>query len=95
MADGLTLLGRLTRLPCLPYDFANSVASDSMIQVMRTMTEVVPEETLLHLAKLVKQSLDDTQSFWENVQESSRLLPLVDTNGQYDDVSCLSSLTLS
>ena len=93
MADGLTLLGRLTRLPCLPYDFANSVASDSMIQVMRTMTEVVPDETLLHLSKLVKQSLDDTRSFWENVEESSKLLPLVDTNGQHDGVSRLSSLT--
>lgn len=82
MTDGLTLLGRLTSLPCLPYDFANSVASDSMVQVMRTMTEVATDETLLHLSKLVKQSLDETRNFWETVSEPSKLLPLVDITGQ-------------
>ncbi|KAK0485978.1 hypothetical protein IW261DRAFT_1662959 [Armillaria novae-zelandiae] len=54
--DGLASLGRLTALPCLPYDFANSLASDSMVQVMRTMTEVATSETLLHLAKLTNLS---------------------------------------
>ncbi|RDB16805.1 E3 ubiquitin-protein ligase TOM1-like [Hypsizygus marmoreus] len=76
--DGLRLLGKLTSLPCLPYDFANSVGSDSMVQVMRTMTEVATDETLLHLAQLVRESLDDTRNFWETVEEHSKLLPLVD-----------------
>lgn len=49
-----------------------------MVQVMRTMTEVATNETLLHLAKLVKESLDDSKSFWEVLREESRLLPLVD-----------------
>ncbi|KAF5386145.1 hypothetical protein D9615_002574 [Tricholomella constricta] len=80
-ADGLKLLGKLTSLPCLPYDYANSVASDSMVQVMRTLTEVATDETLLHLAKLVKQSLADTRSFWEKVEEPSKLLPLVEITG--------------
>lgn len=80
--DGLTRLGRLTGLPCLPYDFANSVASDSMVQVMRTMTEVTTSETLLHLSKLVKESLDDTKNFWGTLQEQSHLLPLVDVTGE-------------
>ncbi|KAG6866357.1 hypothetical protein C0991_005278 [Blastosporella zonata] len=78
LADGLTLLGRLTTLPCLPYDYANSVASDSMVQVMRTLTEVASEETLLHLAQLVKQSLSETESFWKTVEEPSKLLPLIE-----------------
>ncbi|KAJ6586954.1 hypothetical protein DFH09DRAFT_1359428 [Mycena vulgaris] len=77
-ADGLTCLGRLTSLPCIPYDFANSVASDSMVQVMRTMSEVTTGETLAHLSNLVKESLDATKSFWESVEEDSKLLPLVD-----------------
>ncbi|KAG6850146.1 hypothetical protein H0H93_000531, partial [Arthromyces matolae] len=81
-ADGLILLGRLTSLPCLPYDYANSVASDSMVQVMRTLTEVASEETLAHLTSLVKQSLTETESFWGTVQEPSQLLSLVEINDE-------------
>ncbi|KAJ7188201.1 hypothetical protein C8R46DRAFT_1341056 [Mycena filopes] len=77
-ADGLSQLGRLTSLPCIPYDFANSVASDSMVQVMRTMSEVTTAETLAHLSKLVKESLDATKDFWDSIEEGSKLLPLVD-----------------
>ncbi|KAF8070121.1 hypothetical protein FPV67DRAFT_1579109 [Lyophyllum atratum] len=96
-ADGLKLLGRLTSLPCLPYDYANSVASDSMVQVMRTLTEVATDETLLHLAHLVKESLAQTRSFWDKVEEPSKLLPLVDLtpekeeegNGRFRDLVTL------
>ncbi|KAJ7462340.1 hypothetical protein B0H11DRAFT_2175426 [Mycena galericulata] len=80
--DGLARLGRLTSLPCIPYDFANSVASDSMVQVMRTMSEVTTPETLAHLAKLVKESLEATKSFWESVDEKSKLLALVDITAE-------------
>lgn len=76
--DGLQRFGRLTGLACLPYDFANSVASDSMVQVLRTMTEVATGETLLHLGELVKDSLSETRFFWESIDEASRLLPFVD-----------------
>ncbi|GLB37041.1 putative protein with domain of Unknown Function (DUF913) [Lyophyllum shimeji] len=84
-ADGLKLLGRLTSLPCLPYDYANSVASDSMVQVMRTLTEVATDETLLHLAQLVKQSLADTRGFWDKIEEPSKLLPLVEITGEEEE----------
>ncbi|KAK0461087.1 uncharacterized protein EV420DRAFT_1746494 [Desarmillaria tabescens] len=80
--DGLASLGRLTALPCLPYDFANSLASDSMVQVMRTMTEVATSETLLHLAKLVKESLDLTQTFWGTLEDKSKLLQFVDLTSE-------------
>jgi hypothetical protein len=79
--DGLQWFGRLTGLPCLPYDFANSVASDSMVQVLRTMTEVATSETLLHLTEIVKESLDETKFFWESIQEPSKLLPFIDLPG--------------
>ncbi|KAG6810921.1 hypothetical protein H0H92_009816 [Tricholoma furcatifolium] len=86
-ADGLTLLGRLTSLPCLPYDYANSVASDSMVQVMRTLTEVANDETLLHLARLVKQSLAETETFWGSVEEPSKLLPLVEVTAEEHEIA--------
>ncbi|KAI3618920.1 ubiquitin-protein ligase [Moniliophthora roreri] len=79
--DGMDCLGRLTSLPCLPYDFANSVSSDSMVQVMRTMTEVATSETLVHLAKLVKESLAATERFWSANEEDSKLLSLVNIDG--------------
>jgi len=80
--DGLQRIGRLTGLPCLPYDFANSVASDSMVQVLRTMTEVATSETLLHLSEMVKASLDDTKFFWDHIEESCKLLRFVDVLGK-------------
>ena len=53
-----------------------------MVQVLRTMTEVATNETLLHLTEMVKESLDETKFFWESIQESSKLLPLVDLTGE-------------
>ncbi|KAH7909328.1 hypothetical protein BJ138DRAFT_1181114 [Hygrophoropsis aurantiaca] len=77
-SDGLDRIGRLTALPCLPYDYANSVASDSLVQVVRTMTEVGPNEALHYLSRLVGSSLSDTNSFWGSLEPQSRLLPLLD-----------------
>ncbi|KAF9049777.1 hypothetical protein BJ165DRAFT_1608842 [Panaeolus papilionaceus] len=85
--DGLQRFGRLTGLACLPYDFANSVASDSMVQVLRTMTEVATGETLLHLGELVKDSLSETRFFWESIDEASRLLPFVDLSSQQEQLA--------
>ncbi|KAL0955931.1 hypothetical protein HGRIS_002119 [Hohenbuehelia grisea] len=88
VTDGLNRLGRLTALPCLPYDFANSVASDSMVQVMRSLTDVATGETLLYLTKLVKESLDETESFWGTVGGQSKLLPLVEVHaGQEEEAN--------
>lgn len=80
--DGMERLLRLTALPCLPYDFANSVSSDSLVQVIRTMGETAPNEALVYLAKQVKESLADTKGFWESLEEDSKLLPLVDITSE-------------
>ncbi|KAJ7579230.1 hypothetical protein C8J56DRAFT_339945 [Mycena floridula] len=82
--DALARIGRLTALPCLPYDFANSVASDSMVQVMRTMTEVATSETLVHLAKLVEDSLNLTKGMWVDFNEKSRLAEYVDLSADQE-----------
>ncbi|KAF9029021.1 hypothetical protein BDZ89DRAFT_1101623 [Hymenopellis radicata] len=84
--DGMASLGRLTALPCLPYDYANSIASDSMVQIMRTMTEAATSETLLHLATLVKESLQLTQNYWSTFEDQSKLLEFVDLNSK-DEVN--------
>ncbi|EGN99872.1 hypothetical protein SERLA73DRAFT_88605 [Serpula lacrymans var. lacrymans S7.3] len=81
--DGLDRLGRLTALPCLPYDFANSVASDSLVQVMRTMAEVGPNEALFYLMTLVGSSLAETQTFWQSLDSQSKLLQYMDLTGSY------------
>ncbi|CDO77710.1 hypothetical protein BN946_scf184969.g61 [Trametes cinnabarina] len=76
--EGLDHLARLTALPCLPYDFANSVGSDSLVQVIRTMAESATTETLNFLIKLVTESLTECKDFWENMEENSKLLPLIE-----------------
>jgi E3 ubiquitin-protein ligase HUWE1 len=53
---------------------------------MRTTVEVVTNETFMLLARLVSESLENTRSFWESVDDRSKLLPLVDTTGKFDDV---------
>ncbi|KAI0360913.1 hypothetical protein OH77DRAFT_1558017 [Trametes cingulata] len=76
--EGLDRFARLTSLPCLPYDFANSVGSDSLVQVIRTMAESATTETLAFLLKLVQESLEECKDFWETMEEQSKLLPLVE-----------------
>ncbi|KAI0708195.1 hypothetical protein C8T65DRAFT_740208 [Cerioporus squamosus] len=77
-ADGMDRLARLTSLPCLPYDFANSVASDSLVQVIRTMAEAATSETLTFLVKIVQDSLEECKDFWQTMEEQPKLLSLVD-----------------
>lgn len=83
--DGLQRIGKLTALPCLPYDYANSVASDSLVQIIRTMAEIGPNETLHSLSQLVATSLDETKEFWESTSPESRLAPMLEITGEVDD----------
>lgn len=88
LSDGLTYIGRLTALPCLPYDFSNSIASDSLVQVMRTLVDFATNETLFYLSKIVHDSLQDTKNFWQKLEPSSKLLPFLEIDGM-----CLMSRT--
>ncbi|KAF7981836.1 hypothetical protein HWV62_31363 [Athelia sp. TMB] len=84
--DGMARIGRFTALPCIPYDYANSLASDSLVQIMRNMTDVAPNETLAFLQNLVKSSLAETQDFWGTMDDHSKLLPLLDvTEQEYEE----------
>ena len=63
--NGLDRLARLYALPCLPLGYGASVAADSMVQLLRSMTEVAATQTLASLTKHVRQSLDETKAYWE------------------------------
>ncbi|KAK7687104.1 hypothetical protein QCA50_009605 [Cerrena zonata] len=63
--DGLQRIGRLTALSCIPYDFPNSIASDSIVQVIRTMVESETTTTALWLISLVNESLEETKDLRE------------------------------
>ncbi len=54
-----------------------------MVQVLRTMTEVATNETLLHLSEIVRISINDTKFFWDPIKEPSKLLPFVDLLGMF------------
>jgi E3 ubiquitin-protein ligase HUWE1 len=49
-----------------------------MVQVMRTMADAATSETLLHLSKIVTESLELTKGVWSIDTSGSKLLPLVD-----------------
>jgi len=80
--DGLDRLGRIYTLQCLPYDFGSSIAADSMVQLMRSMTEVAPTQTLARLTQQVKASLDETKEYWQAPADQSRLARFVDVQGE-------------
>lgn len=82
----LERLGRLMVLPCLPYNFGNSVASDSLVQVIRTMVEAAPAETMTYLAKLVRTSPDETEDFWASQNEESKLMALLEEAGKFPQI---------
>lgn len=74
--DGLDRLARLTALPCIPYDFANSVASDSLVQVVRTMVEASTTESLAFIVKIVNESLLATASLRDDSAGDSKYIKL-------------------
>ena len=79
--DGLERLGRLTALPCIPYDFPNGVASDSLVQVVRTMVECATSETAAFIVKIVNQSLEETKHLRRDEDGVSLFSALADSNG--------------
>ncbi|CAE6470636.1 unnamed protein product [Rhizoctonia solani] len=76
--DGLERLGRLYALPCLPLGYGSSLAADSMVQLLRSMTEVSATKTLESLTKQVQESLEETKDFWQEPSEKSRLAGLME-----------------
>ncbi len=80
--DGLERFARLTALPCIPYDFPNSVASDSLVQVVRTMVEAATSETLAFVIKMVTDSLEETKDLRDDDSGESKLSALANASGR-------------
>lgn len=57
-----------------------------MVQVVRTMTEVATSEALQQLAKLLQDSLKETEDYWKTPSSESKLLPLVDVASKFPTV---------
>ncbi|CEL60680.1 E3 ubiquitin-protein ligase HUWE1 [Rhizoctonia solani AG-1 IB] len=76
--DGLDRLGHLYTLPCLPLGYGSSLAADSMVQLLRSMTEVSATKTLESLTKQVQLSLEETKAFWQEPSDKSRLAQLME-----------------
>ncbi|KAF8750867.1 hypothetical protein RHS01_08861, partial [Rhizoctonia solani] len=87
--DGLDRLGHLYTLPCLPLGYGSSLAADSMVQLLRSMTEVSATKTLESLTKQVQQSLEETKAFWEEPSDKSRLAQLMEraVHGNVDEAN--------
>ncbi|KAG9077088.1 hypothetical protein FS749_011058, partial [Ceratobasidium sp. UAMH 11750] len=87
--NGLDRLARLYALPCLPLGYGASVAADSMVQLLRSMTEVSATQTLASLTKHVRESLDETKAYWEQSSDQSRLAQLMNraVQGNLDEAN--------
>ncbi|CEH14319.1 E3 ubiquitin-protein ligase/Putative upstream regulatory element binding protein [Ceraceosorus bombacis] len=80
--DGLSRLLALYRLPCLPYDFVNSVANDSLVTLIRFIVEISPHTVLNAALEHVKSCLLEAheagllQATSRDARTSSALLEL-------------------
>ncbi|KAF8320698.1 hypothetical protein DL93DRAFT_2163683 [Clavulina sp. PMI_390] len=64
-SGGVYLVLNLYELPCLPTDFHTSSAAQSIIAVLRAMSEAVPTPTLERLTAAVNATLQETRDVWK------------------------------
>lgn len=83
--DGLERLGRLFTLPAMPYDMAST---EYFLQVIRTIAEVAPSQTLQKLAQHVKTSLEETKGLWQDLGPKPKLVDWVAISSQYLECPC-------
>jgi E3 ubiquitin-protein ligase HUWE1 len=63
-ADGLERLLRFYRLPCLPYDFVNSMGNDSLVTLIRLIVEVSPQSVLSAILRELRKSMTECTDLW-------------------------------
>ncbi|PWN48958.1 DUF913-domain-containing protein [Violaceomyces palustris] len=85
-SDGLHRLLGFYSLPCLPYDFSASMTADSLVTLIRYMTEISPSSVLMALLKDVKVALDETGSIWESKDGKAQLVPLLEPRAEGDEL---------
>ncbi|PWN22154.1 DUF913-domain-containing protein [Microstroma glucosiphilum] len=64
-SEGPEKLLRFVSLPCLPYNFPTSNTADSLVSLLRFMTEVSPSAVLAAVLKELHRGLTETQDLWD------------------------------
>lgn len=75
--DGLDLLLEFYELPCLSYNFASSTTADSMVHLLRFISEVSPNTVIHALLRQVKISLSETKGIWNNPDNANDIIKLM------------------
>lgn len=76
------LLG-LIRLPCIPYDFASTPASEAFASTIRVLTETLPKETLTVVMKQLRTDLTQLQPFWQSIQAKPQMTSMISPTRKY------------
>ena len=76
-ADGLPLLLKFYESPAIPYNFSGSFTADSLVALIRAMTEMSANSILTALGMEVRKSLEATASIWKQSTAASGFLPLL------------------
>ena len=77
---GLEKIGQFFSLPCLPYDFSTTKASESIAHLGRVLIETKPESSLSWSLDQVKISLENTKDIWSQFRKSSLFKELKEIN---------------
>lgn len=80
--DGVDRILRLFSLPSLPFDSASSGLTLSLVGVLKTMADAMPQTTLLKVAQHVKKTLDSTRHLWTTTAGGKSTLM------SWTDISC-------
>lgn len=76
-ADGLDKLLSFYNLPCLSYNFASTVTADSMVHLLRYISEINPTSVITTLLREVRSSLEETKPLWSQTDQVSALAKLL------------------
>ncbi|TIC61802.1 hypothetical protein E3Q03_02533 [Wallemia mellicola] len=70
-SGGLDKIGYFFSLPCLPYDFSITRASESIAQLGRVLIETKPEVSLTWSLDQMRTNMDATRHIWSELRNQS------------------------
>jgi E3 ubiquitin-protein ligase HUWE1 len=89
-------MSTIVTLPCIPYNYGSTVASDSLVQILRTMTEVAPALTMSKVISHVRAALDETRNFWSSTGGESKLVRYVELSSKSTiQLTCMLIIVIS
>ncbi|UZJ54305.1 hypothetical protein CBS101457_003625 [Exobasidium rhododendri] len=76
-ADGLEKLLQFYNLPCLSFNFSSTTTADSMVHLLRFISEINPNTVITALLREVKTSLEETKPIWSQTDQVSAMYQLI------------------